>query len=420
MIRGINAGKSMPLFVLIAMAIVGAFACSMLRQVLILNGEEAPTKVRGGWPFVHYLNERLTYDDFLSFRSASGIPPDLKYRILQTGLPEADVNRTLSEIFSLPDWAIRFNELAESYEKEADRKTLENPGGESKELRNNWRLMAALAWHFATLPHVYDRLPFWINEFENQVESDLLLAIKMEAPMELIWFPFESKMYSAIYIPPKAARHPCPFLLIQSFGTYTKEELAFSFAPLARNFALVVVDSPGTILMKTPLNSAKQIAEMGKSLVQFLSIQRVCDVNRFAVLGIGMAGNMAFHMAAGLPGCKGVIAISAPYSPADLLDQVPTFVKLEYERYTDRTGEFMRIMLSEFNLDFVLPKIKCPVFLIATGKDPFAPAMDSIRIYNKVTGKKTLMLFQGSYQGAASRRSEWEPVLLDFLNSNVL
>ena len=174
---------------------------------------------------------------------------------------------------------------------------------------------------------------------------------------------------------------------------------------LQKGFITLDIDCPGQYdarfkgLPMTP-DFEKPIA----AALDYLATRSGVDLNRIALFGSSMGGFIAPRAASLEKRIKACVSVGGFYS----LDEFdfPTHYYLHLLNDMKITAAEFPLKRKEYTLEGIIDKMTCPLLVVNGGGDTVEPVSSSIKIYEKATCKKDLLIYEGLNHCAWPERKE--------------
>lgn len=251
-------------------------------------------------------------------------------------------------------------------------------------------------------------------------------AALMDHPVETVTIPYEGTSLPGYILKPDGSMAPRKTLIVQTGFDGTGEELYFAvaFFALRRGYNVLIFEGPGQggVLREQRQYFRRDWEKVVTPVVDFALTRPEFAPARLALLGISMGGYLAPRAAAFEPRLAAVIANPGVYDAFDSKSARPREELQKAAAEPDETNKFLRqemkknsglrwhlqhgmfsfgkkspldflLALSEYRLDGIVRRIRSPALVIVSEADHFQTAAAQTRLYDLLTGPKTLMRF---------------------------
>jgi pimeloyl-ACP methyl ester carboxylesterase len=268
--------------------------------------------------------------------------------------------------------------------------------------------------------------PRLISTWRLSRDSFRKAAALMDQPVETVRIPYEGTSLPGYIMKPDGSRMPRKTLIVHTGFDGTGEELYFevAFFALRRGYNVLIFEGPGQggALHEQGLHFRGDWEKVVTPVVDFALTRPEFDRKRLALLGISMGGYLAPRAAAFEHRLAAVIANPGVYDAFNGRGAMPREQLQEVAAQPDETNRFLReemaknsglrwhlqqgmfsfgkkspldflLALSEYHLDGAVQHIKSPTLVIVSETDHFLTVEAQMKLYNLLTGPKTLMRF---------------------------
>ena len=274
---------------------------------------------------------------------------------------------------------------------------------------------AATYYHFAKFLFFEDMAKHRAVH-QKAVECRTLALPHLDPPGERVLIPYEGKRLAGVLRLPRDARRP-PIVLITMGLDNSKEETdTFEMAFLRRGMAILAFDGPGMGEAEYDFPIRPDFEEVVKQVVDWLETRKDVDTDRIGIYGQSLGGYYAPRAAAFEKRLKACIANSGPWNFASNWDGLP---KLTREATRVRThsasDDQARQRAAELSLEGIAQKIKCPMFVVATGLDTLCLPEDMERLAAEASGPVELLYIKDGVHVGHNRAYQYLPRAADWM-----
>lgn len=327
------------------------------------------------------LNRRLTRRQanlMLRLRTARAIPAAWRARFSAMGLPDDVVDETLGDIRSLDTWADAWIATAQRYLGDFRRQV--SAGNKIDGARN--QAMAGLCYHIAQI--VTDpadrRTAIMCRAAAASLFTHALPYVYQNATK--IAVPWRSKTLPGyLHVPADRETDERAGLVVILNGTSSSKEETFTWASafMRAGLAVLALDSPGTgEAARTPFASDQD--DILDGVFDLLATDPRLDLNATIVVGMSLGGNQALRCAAYDRRIAGIVAVTAPMTPARWIDRISPILGDELLAMTGSDAASIVTLAQHLDLTETLSRVHCPVLAIGAGRDAIVPPNESQRI----------------------------------------
>jgi pimeloyl-ACP methyl ester carboxylesterase len=218
-----------------------------------------------------------------------------------------------------------------------------------------------------------------------------------------------------------------PALLLH--GNLETSEIWYGWVPrMAQQFRLFRPDLPGFGRSTAPRDFEWSLANFAKLVVNFLDAIGVASAH---IIGAKTGGAIAMQFAATYPQrTRTVVVASGPFSSLDPAtdnnsqqvrlgslaskEEMAYFDKLRDETSAD-TRRGVGKMISNFNLETLLPQIGSPTLIITSDRSALQSVENVLRYQSKIPHSRLLVLTTDAYHVAVAKADECVTNVLAFI-----
>ena len=279
---------------------------------------------------------------------------------------------------------------------------------------------AAMYYHFAKFVFVQD-VPQMRAAHERAVTcySDALPLLRPAG--ERVAIPFEGKMLYGVLRKPGSSSPP-PVLVMAPGLDSTKEELhAYEEPFLQRGIAVLAIDGPGQgeAEYDIPIRGDYEVA--GRAACDWIETRSDLDAQRIAMWGVSLGGYYAPRAVSGEPRFKACIAISGPFQWQPIWDRLPALTRDAFRvRSHCSTDEQARERAGDLSLKEVASRIRCPLYIVAGGRDRLVPPSHAEQLAKAVSGPVELMIVEDGGHNANDRPYRYRSQSADWLGERIV
>jgi pimeloyl-ACP methyl ester carboxylesterase len=322
-------------------------------------------------------------------RSAAVIPPEMRMRFVEMGIPADVVHDTLRSIRRGRDWSTRWVETAQRFLGEFRRQTsASNPRDAAKA-----RQTAALCYHAAQIFELEDERT--VRQCRAAAASLFTLSLPSLYPnARHIWVPWRTTSLPAYFLPPDNVTEPVGVVVFLNGVSMSKEEtIAWHPRFLRQGYAVLALDSPGTGEATGVGNADGSHDDIVDGVFELFRDEPMIDLDRVAVLGLSLGGNQAVRAAAHNRRIMAAIAITPPYEPARWIRRASPLLLQEMGLVRD--AEVIPEMwgrVEGFNLVDRVREMRQPLLVFGGARDVLVPPTDAQHLA-KAAGKRATLVW---------------------------
>jgi 2,6-dihydroxypseudooxynicotine hydrolase len=333
-------------------------------------------------------------------------------RFVSTGLDFNVLLKLKKEITDWSVWCERFS--AEAADREAF--------GDAAMLRGH-TLTAAEAWsqasilyHYGGMYFISDMSQFW-HAHRASVSAFAKAAPYLYPPAERMDVDFKGVKIAGYLRKPAGVHRPPVVIGISGFegskeaGQHRNEEL------LERGIANFSFDGPGRGESWEQLPMTGDYGPIVSAIIDALEKRGDVDARHIGVTGPNRGAFLAAKAAAHDPRIKAAALASPGYARRETKWDDPCQVAFDMHLFHLKTPEELRERLEgpDLTLEGEAQNIKCPVLMIAGGRDDKGHFDGSRRLYDEMQGEKHWVVFPDSERNGNNVPFKVRPIIADFL-----
>lgn len=334
----------------------------------------------------------MRYVDLLfRSRSAAVMPPEMRARFIEMGLPPDVVQETLRTIRRGRDWSERWIETAQRFLGEFRRQTSAGSPLDAAKARH----IAALCYHAAQIFELEDERT--VRQCRAAAASLFTLSLPAIYPnARHIWVPWRTTSLPAYMIAPEHIEQPLGLVVLLNGVSMSKEEtIAWHPRFLAGGYAVLALDSPGTGEATGVGEAAGDHDDILDGVFEIFRHEPMLDLDRVVVLGASLGANQAVRVAARNRRIMATVAVTPPYDPARWIRRASPL--LLQEMGLVRGGEIVPEMwerVEEFSLVDTVRELRQPLLVFGAARDVLVPPTDAQQLAKAAGGQATLVWYE--------------------------
>lgn len=318
-------------------------------------------------------------------------------RFLANGIDYFDLQRTLDGIDGWPDWAPRWTEVAEGYER-LGRDALE--AGHRVTAAEHLR-RSALTLQFAQFVLTEDLVGRRALQ-ERMVRTYAAAAPLLDPPAQRVEIPYGSDGHCVVgYLRRPPGDGPFGVAVLEPGLESTKEQFS-TYEPyfLRRGVATLSVEGPGqgeggfAVAFRDTTYAVAMAAVAGAIRSGGHGVEGV-DPHRVVVVGTSFGGYLSLRHAAAFQdggGLRGVVDIAGPYD-LRAFDELQGVTRDGFRDFVGASSEEeARGLLDDVSLDGVLDDIDVPVLVVHGEQDRIIAVSHAHRVIAAVGDRATVRL----------------------------
>ena len=299
-------------------------------------------------------------------------------RFVARGVDYGDVLRLAAAIESWDDWLPRWREVAVEWEALGAEWEV---AGRTASAGGAWQ-RAALCFHFARFLSVEDEAAY-LAASERAVAAHAAALRMLDPDAERVEVGLGGASMAGILRRPAAARAAAPLVVLVPGLDSTKEEfLGWSDVLLGRGLATLAIDGPGQ--GEGGRGEGRMRPDYEAAVTAFLDAlagRPGLDLDRVGLAGVSLGGYYAPRAAAFERRVRAVVAIGGPYDVGECWAGFPPMTRAKARYHLGRVPEAAAARrLREFTLRDVAPGLRCPLLLVAGGRDRLVPPEQAERL----------------------------------------
>ena len=343
------------------------------------------------------------------------LPPVFGHRFLLLGGTYEDVQKALTRIRSLDQWATEWERIAQRRETQAT-EALE--AGFTVTAEQYFR-MAAAYYHYAEFMLFGDRANK-ARLYAKCASCYRQASTFFDPPAEPVNIPFRDLTLPGYLRKPHNVEYP-PCVVLVNGADSVKEEVRFmdeSF--LARGCASLAFDGPGIGEMANQTHVPLEYEEVGTAVFDYLAARGDVDVKRIGLFGPSLGGNLVIRIAAFEHRYRACISLSGPYDAHRCWKHMMPIYRQEALHVYGVTSEAQwETLARRISLQGVVRKVKCPLLVIGGGRDVVIPGDEAKRIYAEAECSKELIYYEDADHVCVDRFYDLLPQLERWLADNL-
>lgn len=308
-------------------------------------------------------------------------------RTLNVGISYSDAIRIFKRINSLEDWIPSWYRLGLEREAMAVKAEEEKRDRSSVEL---W-MMARAAFYIAQFPY-FKKTELKDKIYHRCVEAFKYAAPKLSPPAVRLEIPFRSISLPAyLRIPANGTPEIC-LVIIGGIDGVKEEIHYYSDYFVRRGFSVLTFDPPGIGESWLRVKMDPDYGSVAEAVTQYLRKYEEVKFSNFGILGLSLGGNIAMHFAARnlVQSC---IVVSPPFEP-HLYFYKLFFLIRQAAQHVIGGNENLDVFLKQISLKEVVPKIRCPLFVIGGAMDAILPGEEALKVYEHASCPKRLLYYE--------------------------
>ncbi len=334
----------------------------------------------------------MRYVDFLfRSRSAAVMPPEMRARFVEMGLPPDIVQETLRTIRRGRDWSTHWIETAQRFLGEFRRQTSAGNSHDAAKARH----IAALCYHAAQIFELEDERT--VRQCRAAAASLFTLSLPTIYPnARHIWVPWRTTSLPAYIVAPEHIDEPMGLVVLLNGVSMSKEEtIAWHPRFLAGGYAVLALDSPGTGEATGTGDGAGDHDDILDGVFELFRNESMIDLSRVVVLGASLGANQAVRVAARNRRIMATVAITPPYDPGSWIRRASPLLLQEMGLIRD--GEVVPEMweqVAEFTLADAARQLRQPLLVFGAARDVLVPPTDAQHLARAAGERATLVWYQ--------------------------
>ena len=336
----------------------------------------------------------------------------MRARFLSMMIPEETVDRALGEVHKLDDWVGAWTRAAQRFSAEARREDAAGEWETGAAARRN----AAMCYHVAHL--ITEDDPRTVRALRGSAVQAFSLAVdRLVVGTRKVGIPWRTKQLPAYFSLPNPDATNVPLVVIMNGATTSKEEtFLWSSAFRDAGFGVLNLDWPGTGEATDGAPLTSYCDDLTDGLFEFAASHPQVDETAVVLVGISLGGVVALRAAAMDRRIAGVVAVTPPFEPRLWVNSINPIVAQQLVSLAGRAHS-VPIMLEDFSLVDVLPKVKCPVLVFGAARDLVIPPEEAIRLTGALDSLGTLVWYEDGGHGLYDRIEEWTGVSARWLQA---
>jgi 2,6-dihydroxypseudooxynicotine hydrolase len=184
--------------------------------------------------------------------------------------------------------------------------------------------------------------------------------------------------------------------------------------------AVFSIDGPGQGEMSLTTHIRPDYEAPISAAIDYLETRGDVDGSRVGILGSSLGGYYAPRAAAYEPRVRACIAVSGPFSWGSRGRQMMPVTREAYRNYLGaRDDEEAEVLGSRLTLEEAATRIRCPLLVIAGGKDPLVGAENAQLLYDAASGPKELHIFDEGNHSCQNIPHKVMPLQFIFLRKHL-
>lgn len=337
-----------------------------------------------------------------------------RFRLLANGIDIHDLEATLARINEWTDWCREWCSTAADYEKRA----AEAENGGHLETAAQFYLRAASCYHFAQ-NLFYEDLEQKARAQQRKIGAFAKSTLALSPPVERVQVPFEDVSLAAhLRVPKDLPKAPCVILVPGSDAS--KEE----FYPreqyfLDRGLATLSMDGPGQGETWSVMRMRPDYEKAISAAVDFLEQRAEIDPGKIGLWGGSFAGYLVVRAAAYDKRIRACVENCGPFEATYYRwDDLLRLRRFNYLWGTDNAEEADRVS-KEITLTGLIDRVECPLLVIHGKEDPVTPYAEALKIYERATCPKELLLLEGGNHVCHNLHHVVRPLTADWMRSQL-
>jgi dienelactone hydrolase len=308
-------------------------------------------------------------------------------RTLNVGISYSDAIHTFKKIRSLEDWIPAWYRLG------LKREAMARKAEDEKRIcsANDLWMMARAAYYIAQFPY-FENSELKDKMYSRCAEAYRHVAPRLYPPAMRLEIPFRTTFLPAYLRIPEWGTPEICLIVIGGIDGVKEESHYYSEYFVRRGFSVLTFDCPGTGEAWLRVKMDPDYGSVAQAIMDYLSKYEKMKFSNFGVMGLSLGGNIAIHFAAdgNIGSC---VAVSPPFEP-HLYFYKLFFIIRRAAQYVIGGEKNLDVFLKRISLKEIVPKVKCPLFVIGGGMDAILPGEDALKIHELAPEPKKIAFYE--------------------------
>lgn len=334
-------------------------------------------------------------------------------RFIANGVPYPDFREVTAGLDRWEDWCRAWSERAATHRALGDEALAAGHGRTAGE----HHARAAVEYHFAKFLFVDD--PAQMRAAHAQAVACHVAALPhLDPPGQRVEIPFgEHRLAGVLRLPADRGRAPAPVVVMVMGLDSAKEEMGTNEQHfLDRGMATLTFDGPGQGEAEYELTIRPDYEVPVAAVVDWVAIHPELDGSRVGLWGVSLGGYYAPRAAAFETRVRACVSLSGPYDLGAAWDGLPALTRRAFQVRAGAADEDeAHRRAATLTLEGAAPGIRCPLLVVAGGRDPLFGVEHARRLVGEASGPSELLLVEEGNHVVSNRPYRYRSQTADWM-----